>query len=120
VPVQATGHGSAYVKFPHPASRYAVVGAAAVVSLENGRCRTAAVAVGGLTPQARRVPSVEQAITNTPADAAAIAAAVATLGPDLGSDVVGDMFASADYRRAMAPVYASRALAAARDRAGAA
>jgi CO/xanthine dehydrogenase FAD-binding subunit len=37
---------------------------------------------------------------------------------DLGGEVHGDIFASAEYRAAMAPVYVKRALAAAAARAG--
>jgi CO/xanthine dehydrogenase FAD-binding subunit len=37
---------------------------------------------------------------------------------DLGDEVTGDIFASASYRRAMAPVYVKRALLAAAARAG--
>ena len=36
---------------------------------------------------------------------------------DLGNDVAGDIYASAEYRRAMAPVFTRRALAAAAARA---
>ena len=39
VPVQAAGQGSAYVKFPHPASRYAVVGVAAAVGRDRRNVR---------------------------------------------------------------------------------
>ena len=39
------------------------------------------------------------------------------MGADLG-EVNGDLFASADYRRAVAPVYVKRALGAAVARAG--
>jgi carbon-monoxide dehydrogenase medium subunit len=62
VPVSATGSGSAYAKLASPASRYAMVGAAATVTLENGRCTKAGVAVGGLTPSAKRAVSVEAAL----------------------------------------------------------
>ena len=44
-------------------------------------------------------------------------AAASRAGDDLGDDVTGDIFASADYRRAMAPVYVKRALARRRGRA---
>jgi len=113
VKAQGAGQGSAYVKFSHPASRYAVVGAGALVTLEGGTCSAARVAIGGLLPHARRAASVEAALAGTPADAAAIAAAAGKASSDLGSDVTGDIFASASYRAAMAPVYIKRALAAA-------
>jgi carbon-monoxide dehydrogenase medium subunit len=117
VPVAAPGQGSAYVKFSHPASRYAVVGAAAAVTAEGGTCTAVRVAVGGLVPAARRTPSVERSLTGQQPSDSAIAAAAAQVGQDLG-EVNGDIYASADYRRAVAPVYVKRALSAAVARAG--
>jgi carbon-monoxide dehydrogenase medium subunit len=118
VPAQARGQGSAYVKFSHPASRYAVVGASARISVANGTCGDARVALSGLLPNARRVPAVEKALAGKPATAATFAAAAAEVRADLGKEVIGDVFASAEYRAAMAPVYVKRALAAAAARAG--
>ena len=109
------GQGSAYVKFSHPASRYAVVGAAALVSVEAARCRSARVALGGLVPYAKRARSrgagarrQGRSMPGTMAAAAAQRAARISAG-----DVSGDIFASAEYRAAVAPVYVKRALAAA-------
>ena len=117
VPAAAAGQGSAYVKFSHPASRYAVVGAAASVTAESGTCKAVRVAIGGLVPAARRAASVEQSLTGQQPSESAIAAAAAQVGQDLG-EVNGDIYASADYRRAVAPVYVKRALSAAVARAG--
>ena len=113
VPAAGQGEGSAYAKFPHPASRYAVVGAAALVTVRQGTCSAVSAALGGLLPHARRLPSVEQALTGQPANAAAIAAAAARTGEDVGDQANGDLFASAEYRKAIAPVYVKRAIAAA-------
>jgi aerobic carbon-monoxide dehydrogenase medium subunit len=110
------GQGSAYVKFAHPASRYAVVGAAAAITLAAGTCSAVAVALGGLFPHARRLPSVERALTGQAPTDANLAAAAEAL--ELGTDTTGDIFASAEYRAAVAPVYVKRALAAAAARAG--
>ena len=115
---QGRGQGSAYAKFPHPASRYAVVGAAAVVSMKDGTCKEARVAVGGMVPSARRVSAVERALTGTKADPAAIASASAQVRAALGQDVSGDIYASAEYRAAVAPVYVERAILGAVARAG--
>jgi len=76
------------------------------------------VALGGLLPHASRAQAVEKAITGKALDAASIAAAAGQLGSDLGRDVTGDIFASAKYRAAVAPVYVKRAIAAAAARAG--
>jgi carbon-monoxide dehydrogenase medium subunit len=113
VPAAGQGEASAYAKFPHPASRYAVVGAAALVTVRQGTCSKVSAALGGLLPHARRLPSVERALTGQPANAAAIAAAAARTGEDVGDQANGDLFASAEYRKAVAPVYVKRAIAAA-------
>ncbi|MXZ71053.1 MAG: xanthine dehydrogenase family protein subunit M [Acidobacteria bacterium] len=114
----AGGAGSAYAKFPHPASRYAVVGAAANVTASNGTCSGASVAVGGLTPAPVRCAGVESALAGQALTADAIAAAAEAVAGDVGDDLIGDVFASADYRRAVASVYVRRALTAAAERAG--
>ena len=118
VPARQSGQGMAYVKFPHPASRYAVVGTAVVVRVQGGTCTAASVAMGGLVPRTTRVPSVEGALTGKSLSADVISQAAARVTDDLGDDVVGDIYASADYRRAMASVYVGRALSAAVERAG--
>ena len=118
VPAAAAGSGSAYVKFSHPASRYAVVGAAAAVTVAGGTCSGASVAVGGATAVPVRCASVEAALAGQSLSAAAIAAAAANAGGDLGDDLLGDVFASGEYRKAVAPVYVQRALTTAAERAG--
>ncbi len=118
VPASAPGQGSAYMKFAHPASRYAVIGAAALVSMQKDQCRAARVAVGGLLPHATRARAVEAALVGQPGTAAAIEAAAAQLRADLGDQVSGDIYASAEYRAAVSPVYVKRAVAAAAARAG--
>lgn len=109
--------GSAYTKLPNPASRYAMVGAAVQVTVEQGVCSAASVAVGGLTPKATRASSVEAALLGKKLDDDTIAAAAAAIANDLGDEVTGDMHASADYRRQMAPVFVRRALETAASRA---
>ena len=118
VTASARGQGSAYVKFAHPASRYAVIGAAALVTMEKDQCRGARIAVGGLLPHATRAKAVETALVGKPGTATAIEAAAARLQTDLGDQVSGDLYASAEYRSAVAPVYVKRAVAAAAARAG--
>ena len=117
VPSAANGQGQAYEKFSHPASRYAVVGAAATVVLKGGRVERVAVTLGGLVPAATRAGSVEQALAGKEPSAEAIATAAAAVSADLGDDLIGDIYASAAYRRAMAPVCVKRALTAALGRA---
>ncbi|MEZ5292457.1 MAG: xanthine dehydrogenase family protein subunit M [Vicinamibacterales bacterium] len=111
------GKGAAYAKFVHPASRYAVIGAAAVVHVSGGTCSGATVVVGGLTSMPTRLPAVEAALKGKALDAAGIAAAAAKAAGDLGDDVMGDVFASGDYRRGVVGVWVARALTTAAARA---
>ena len=116
---EESSRGSAYVKLFSPASRYAVIGACAVVELAgDGSCTSCTVAVGGLTPKATVVESVAgslvgKAITEETAEAAARAAV-----DEVGDDVIGDLYAGVEYRRDMLPVFVARALMAASSRAG--
>ena len=117
-PSVPSGSGSAYVKFPHPASRYAVVGVAAVLSVSGGTCSAASVVVGGVEAKPARASSVEAALAGSDLSDGALDAAAAAVAGDLNGDPMGDVFASAEYRRAMAAVYVRRALGAAASRAG--
>ena len=118
IPVAAAGQASAYAKFSHPASRYAVIGVAASVTLSGGSCTAAAVAIGGLVPAPVRASSVETALTGQTLSAEVIASAAAEVTKDLGGDLLGDIFASGEYRAAVAHVYVRNAVAAAAGRAG--
>ncbi len=118
IPSVPSGAGSAYVKFSHPASRYAVVGAAAVISVSGGTCSAASVVVGGVEGTPARASSVEAALAGSDLSDSALDAAAAAVTGDLNGDPMSDVFASAEYRRAMASVYVRRALGAAASRAG--
>jgi aerobic carbon-monoxide dehydrogenase medium subunit len=117
VPPSSRGEASAYEKFSHPASRYAVLGVAAWIAVTAGTCSSARIAVGGLLPNARRANAVERALVGKAVTGDAIAAAVEQVAADLGPDVSGDIYASAEYRTAMVPVFAKRAIATAAARA---
>lgn len=108
--------GAAYVKHHHPASGYAVVGVAAVVTLDgDGVCRQARVAITGAGAKATRATAVEAALAgkHLTAEDLTQAASVAVDGLDLMSDT----YASADYRAHLAQVLTKRALARAAERA---
>ena len=117
IDVPTNGGGSAYAKLFNPASRYAVIGCAAQVKVENGVCSAASVAVGGLTTHATKANAVEAALIGKALNEANINAAAAQLAADLGDDVMGDMHASADYRRSVAPIYVAQAITKAASRA---
>ena len=111
VPMRQEGEGMAYAKFPHPASRFAVIGVAAVLNVQDGRCQSARVALGGLVTRPIRASRVEQALADSTLSEEVIAEASALAVEDLtDEDLLGDVFASAEYRRAVAPSYVSEAL----------
>ena len=110
-PPLGAGEGAAYLKLPHPASRYAVVGVAAYLKLDGPQVRVCRIAVTGAGTKAERQPQAEQALCDGPGDAESIAAASALAGE--GMDILGDLYASELYRRAMVKVYTKRALTAA-------
>jgi carbon-monoxide dehydrogenase medium subunit len=118
VPAYGAGTGGAYFKHAHPASGYAVVGAAARVSLSGGQCTDTRLVVGGVTASPTRLFAAEEALNGHAPDAGTIAAAAALVGAALANPI-GDHYASADYRRHLAEVLAKRALAKAAERAGA-
>jgi len=93
---------AAYVKFPHPASRYALVGVF-VAQFPNA----VRVAVTGAGPGVFRVPEMERALSKSFAPDAVARVAIA---PDR---LNADLFGSADYRAHLVTVMAKRAVAAA-------
>jgi carbon-monoxide dehydrogenase medium subunit len=114
-PVLAAGTGTAYVKFEHPASHYALTGVAAAVKLDgSGNVESVKVGVTGVGPKAYRATGVEEALAGKGADAVAAAAEHAADGIDCNDDI----HASADYRAHLARVFTRRALQAAFSRAG--
>jgi aerobic carbon-monoxide dehydrogenase medium subunit len=117
VPARAKGQGMAYVKFSHPASRYAVLGVAATLSVAGGKCAAAAVALGGLVPKPARAATVEKALGGQTLSGETISKAASLVSQDLGTDILGDIYASAEYRQAVAPVWVKRALTLAASRA---
>ncbi|HCG28165.1 MAG TPA: carbon monoxide dehydrogenase [Chloroflexi bacterium] len=98
----AAAGASAYEKFAHPASGYAVCGVAASINGNDVK-----VALTGATYRATRLTGVEDALKSGAIDAAAIEQAVKNVGDQ---DWAGDHFASSEYRAHLAQVYAKRAL----------
>lgn len=118
VDAEPEGTGSAYAKLFNPASRYAIVGAAAVIGVgDDGNCTSCRVAVGGLTPHAMVLDSVGKALVGKPVNAENAQAAAQTAADDVGDEVMGDVYGGAEYRLRMLPVIVARALKAAASRA---
>ncbi len=115
VPVPPAGSGGAYAKHPHPASRFAVVGVAAVVTVSGGTCQRASVGVTGVGPKATRAKGVESALSGKALDAASIGAAAEKAAE--GISFTADLQGSVEYKQHLTRVYAKRALEAAAARA---
>lgn len=105
-----TGH--AYVKMPHPASGFAVVGVAANLSFNGGsECKSASIGITGVSAKAYRASAVEDNLIGAKLDLQTITSAASRATE--GVDINGDLFASDDYRRHLAQVYTKRAISAA-------
>ncbi len=101
--------GSAYAKFAHPASGFAIVGVAAVVALKgDGTVERAAIGVTGAAASPFRATSAERAIVGTRGDATAIATAAAKSAE--GVTGLSDLVASAEFRKHLVTVYVRRAV----------
>ncbi len=98
---------AAYAKLRQRASHFAIVGVAAALEVSGGTIQRARIGLTGAGAHATRLTVVEQVLAGQPATVESVrrAAAIATLD-DVGSDI----HASADYRRAMIPVFTRRAL----------
>ncbi len=103
------GTGTAYMKHRHPASGYAVVGVAAIITVgADGNCQSARIGITGAGSHATRATSTEQALAGKPLDAQSVAGACANAAD--GVDLMGDTYASSDYRAHLTQVLAQRAI----------
>lgn len=118
VPSTPAGTGAAYVKHRHPASSYAVVGVAALVSVEGGACTRARLTVGGAVRRPVHATAATEALVGASGSEEEIADAAGRVAESL-PNAMGDLYASAEYRVHLATVLAKRALLAAFERASA-
>ncbi len=116
LPGPASGTGSCYVRLEYRRQmEIAVVGATAVVTLDDGTVSHARVAITALAPTIRRAPAAEQALIGSDGGAEAVEAAARATAE--ASTPISDVRGSAEYRLAMAEVIARRAVAGALARA---
>lgn len=109
----ASRNGSAYRKCEHPASGFALCGAAAIVRRSPaGECSGVRLVFNGVSPTPHDATEVTSRLIGTHVDDAAISEALAHLQID---EPLSDLHASAEYRLQLARVYGKRALQAARD-----
>jgi len=97
IPVPPAGAGWSYQKLANPASGYAIVGVAVLLTTgEGGAIETLRIGITGASDIAYRPTATEDALLGATPDADAIKAAAA-LATD-GVDILGDQHAPADYR----------------------
>jgi carbon-monoxide dehydrogenase medium subunit len=116
VPLPAAASGSAYTKLPHPASGYVVVSAGALITRQaSGTCTASRIAIGGLGSGPLRAIATEMELQGKPLTPQLIISAAAKAADE--SDPVDDPYASADYKKYVATVYARKAIETAAERA---
>ncbi len=101
--------GAGYAKLHQRASHFAIVGVAAALDVSGGTIQSARIGLTGAGPRAVRLTKVEEALAGKSASKETITAAAEQAGADLPV-VNADIHASAEYRRAMIPVFTRRAL----------
>jgi carbon-monoxide dehydrogenase medium subunit len=116
IPIPSPGSGSGYAKLPHPASGYVVVSAGALITRQaSGTCSASRIAIGGLASGPLRAIAAEIELKGKPLTPQLIANAAAKATDE--SDPVDDPYASAEYKKHVATVYARKAIEAAVQRA---
>ena len=116
IPFPPPQTGGAYEKYVDPASGYAVVGVAALVTLgPGGVVQRARIAMTGFALYATRLMAVEEALTGKTVTPAEIEAAARRAAEGLETRDTGG--GGAGYKTNLAAVYARRALTRAVDRA---
>ncbi len=108
IPKPSSETRSTYIKFEQPASRFAIVGCAAMVTRNNGSCENVKVAFTGVSAIPFRDHQLEQELEGKVPDESNLDAACEIAAKSV--DIMGDHFASQDYRRHLAKVFAKRAL----------
>jgi carbon-monoxide dehydrogenase medium subunit len=112
VPAMKSGTAGVYLKHRHPASSYAVIGVAAVVTVKKGVCSKVKLVIGGATPNPVVVSAAEKLLVGQAPSAGALAEAARSVAEALG-EPLSDSYASGEYRAHLATVLAERALRAA-------
>jgi carbon-monoxide dehydrogenase medium subunit len=106
--VPKTTSATSYLKFHPRAQDWAIVGVAAVVERSNGNVDSARIALTNMGPTPVRATAVEEALVGG-ADAATAAQSATE-----GTEPIDDPFATAEYRRHLAPILVRRAIEEAR------
>ncbi|MEO6000706.1 MAG: xanthine dehydrogenase family protein subunit M [Chitinophagaceae bacterium] len=104
IPIPEEGSKMIYLKFSHPASRFAIVGCAVLRHPD----KKTTIAFTGVTDTPFRDSEAEHAVSGKTLDASNIEAAVNNAVNS--GEILSDNFASEEYRKHLAKVYLKRAL----------
>jgi aerobic carbon-monoxide dehydrogenase medium subunit len=116
LPAPAAQTGSAYEKFTHPATLFAICGVATSITLAtDGSVSACRAALTGAVESVARLSAVEAALNGKQPDASTLAAAAEQAGEKLRFR--GDRFASTDYRCYLTKVLTQRVISRAVERA---
>lgn len=116
VPEPAEPSGGSYLRHtPRKEMDIAVVGVGSTVSLEDGVCREARIALAAVAPTPIRARRAEELIRGKPLDDEAIAAAARLASEE--ARPIDDVRGTAEFRRHLVEVLTRRTLANARDNA---
>lgn len=110
VPKAGSTGNATYLKFAQPASRYAIVGCAAYLEKEGDICSEVRIAFNGVSGHAFRDRELENELKGKKLDASTIDEACQHAASNV--HVMSDHFASENYRKHLATVFAARAVTA--------
>jgi len=114
VPACSESAAAGYVKFcPRSAEDKPLIGVAALVDLDRGRCRDVRIALGGAAPTPIRANRAEAVLRGEVLSDVTLGAAAAAAAGE--ADPLSDLMGSAQYRREMVRVWTRRLLTALRD-----
>lgn len=107
--IPPSGAKSVYLKYPHPASGYAVIGVCAVACTdEDGQIDFVRIGINGVADVAYRAGEVERLLLGHKPTEQRIREAAAYAAEE--GQIGNDLFASEEYRRQLCKVYTERAL----------
>jgi carbon-monoxide dehydrogenase medium subunit len=115
IPAPAPGHGAAYVKQKRKVGDYATAAAAAILTVTQGKCTAAAVALTNVGDTPLFAAAAGQALVGTRLDGTAIVEAVRQ-ATSLAQPAA-DQHGPADFRKHIAGVMVGRAIQRAKERA---
>ena len=106
-PLWPSAHGAAFCEYARRKGDFAIVGVAALVTMNGDTIDRIALAAGGCAAAPQRLTTVEQALVGRAPDAGTIREAARLAS---GIEAQSDPYVSGDYRRHLARVMTERAL----------